>query len=55
MKKQSDKDLDTMRDEYKLDYSNAVTSKYYQHLKKEGANILVIQPLYSKSSQTLNP
>jgi len=33
-----------MRDEYDLDYSQAVTGKYYNRLMREGSNIVVLEP-----------
>ena len=44
MKHKQEKDADTMRDEYELDYSKAVTGKYFERLMREGSNVVVLKP-----------
>jgi len=33
-----------MRAEYDLDYSKAVRGKYYERIKKEGTNVVLLDP-----------
>jgi len=40
---------DEMRPEYQFDYSKAVRGKYYRHLLKEGANVVVLEPDVAKA------
>lgn len=40
---------DNMRAEYEFDYSKAVRGKYYRHLLKEGANVVVLDPDVAKA------
>ena len=44
MNHKQEKDADTMRDEYELDYSKAVTGKYFERLMREGSNVVVLKP-----------
>ena len=49
MKAKSRGALDDMRPEYDFDYSTAVRGKYYRHLLKEGANVVVLEPDVAKA------
>jgi hypothetical protein len=40
---------DDLRPEYAFDYSQAVRGKYYRHLLKEGANVVVLEPDVAKA------
>ena len=40
---------DAIRPEYEFDYSTAVRGKYYRHLLKEGANVVVLDPDVAKA------
>lgn len=48
MSHKQEKDADTMRDEYELDYSKAVTGKYYDRLQSEGSNVILLEPDIAK-------
>jgi hypothetical protein len=41
-----------MRTEYNFDYTKAVRGKYYQHLIKEGSNVVVLEPDIAKVFRT---
>lgn len=38
------KNNDELRAEYDFDYSKATRGKYYKHLLKEGANVVMLEP-----------
>lgn len=37
-------DRDEMRAEYDIDYSKAVRGKYYARIRKEGSNVVLLDP-----------
>ena len=37
-------DRDEMRAEYDIDYSKAVRGKYYDRIRKEGSNVVLLDP-----------
>jgi hypothetical protein len=42
---------DDLRPEYDFDYAKAVRGKYYQRLKNEGGNIVVLEPDVARASR----
>lgn len=49
MKAKAKPESDDMRPEYDFDYSKAVRGKYYRHILKEGANVVVLEPDVAKA------
>ena len=49
MKPKTTMSFDNMRAEYDFDYSKAERGKYYRHLLKEGANVVVLDPDVAKA------
>ena len=49
MKRKSEVSSDDLRPEYTFDYSKAVRGKYYRHLIKENANVVVLEPDVAKA------
>jgi len=48
MNKQPEDDLDTMQDEYDIDYSKAETGKYYKLMLKAGYRPVTLDPDVAK-------
>lgn len=51
MRHKSRNPKDELRAEYQFDYSKAVRGKYYRHLLKEGANVVVLEPDIARAFQ----
>ena len=49
MKAKDPATLHDMRPEYHFDYSTAVRGKYYRRLRKEGSNVVVLEPDVAKA------
>lgn len=48
---------DDLRPEYHFDYSKVTRGKYYKHILKEGANVVILEPDIAKafpSSEAVN-
>jgi len=44
MKANREKPVDEMRPEYDFDYTKGVRGKYYQRLRDEGSNVVLLEP-----------